>query len=200
MANMVGGIDRSRTAFAAAAAIHSAANTHGQLWITETAWSASSPAGAPGGGAKASIDGMCRAADIAWNLDALGAAAEVGVDVLCRETLAGDWLEVIGLWQPGDARTGEHNRPYTPHPDFWVAALWKKLMGVRVLGANTTNTTGTRATDAAITTPTILSASGSSIATADDWVIAKGYSCNFGEPAGGTKTVPLLGHVNSSAE
>jgi hypothetical protein len=73
---------------------------------------------------------MCRTADIAWNLDALGAAAEAGVDVFCRETLAGDWLETIGLWQPGPG-----NVPYTPHPDFWVAVLWRKLMGVRVLGA-----------------------------------------------------------------
>jgi hypothetical protein len=43
---------------------------------------------------------ICFAASLqAWNLDALGAAAEVGVDVFCRETLAGDWLEVIALWQ-----------------------------------------------------------------------------------------------------
>ena len=137
VANMgAAGIDKSRHFFEGFASLHSAANTTSQLWITETAWSASAPAGAPGGGAKASVDGMCRAADVAWNLDALGAAAEVGVDVFCRETLAGDWLEVIGLWQPGDARTGEANRPYTPHPDFWVAALWNKLMSVRVLGAN----------------------------------------------------------------
>jgi hypothetical protein len=78
-------------------------------------------------------------------LGALGAAAEVGVDVFCRESLAGDWLEVIGLWQPGDARTGEHNRAYTPHPDFWVAALWSKLMGIDVLGTNQTNQTLTAA-------------------------------------------------------
>eukprot|EP01047_Picozoa_sp_COSAG01_P081724 COSAG01_NODE_16410_length_1238_cov_1.679543_1_plen_258_part_10 len=70
------------------------------------------------------------------------------MDVFCRETLAGDWLEVIGLWQPGDARTGDSNRRYTPHPDFWVAALWRRLMDVRVLGANATiapSTVGVRA-------------------------------------------------------
>ena len=60
------------------------------------------------------------------------------MDVFCRETLAGDWLEVIGLWQPGDARTDDSSRKYTPHPDFWVAAFWKRLMGARVLGANAT--------------------------------------------------------------
>ena len=87
VANMVGGIDKSRTAFASAAEIHAAANTNSKLWITETAWSAGSPAGSPAGGAKASIDGMCRASDIAWNLDALGAAAEVGVDVSSQQSV-----------------------------------------------------------------------------------------------------------------
>ena len=91
VADMVGrgGIDASKDYFEAVNTNHKSANTQSQLWITETAWSASAPAGAPEGGARAAIDGMCRAADIAWNLDALGAAAEAGVDVFCRETLAG---------------------------------------------------------------------------------------------------------------
>ena len=91
VADMVGrgGIDASREYFETVNANHKSANTESQLWITETAWSASAPAGAPEGGRRAAIDGMCRAADIAWNLDALGAAAEAGVDVFCRETLAG---------------------------------------------------------------------------------------------------------------
>ncbi len=63
----------------------------------------------------------------------MGSAAEAGVDRFCRDTLAGDWLEVIGLWQTKQA-------PYTPHPDFWVGALWSKLMGVRVLGTTVTST------------------------------------------------------------
>lgn len=61
-----GGIDASRHAFAAAAAIHASANTSSALWITETAFSVDSPIGAGGGGAKATVNGMCRAADIAW--------------------------------------------------------------------------------------------------------------------------------------
>jgi hypothetical protein len=73
----VPGIDQSRMAFQQAAVVHAASKTNSALWITETAFSVDSPVGAPGGGAKATIDGMCRAADIAWNLDALGAAAEV---------------------------------------------------------------------------------------------------------------------------
>ena len=132
-------VDASRAYFASVAAMHAQANTTAKLWITETAWSGTPPQGTiNGSGATATINGMSRASDMAWNLGALGAAAEVGVDVFCRETLAGDWLEAIGLWQPGDARTGEHSRPYTPHPDFWVAALWNKLMGVAVLGSNQT--------------------------------------------------------------
>ena len=132
-------VDASRGYFASVAAMHAQANTTTQLWITETAWSATPPKGAVNGsGATAAVNGMARAADMAWNLGALGAAAEVGVHVFCRETLAGDWLEVIGLWQPGDGRTGDHSRPYTPHPDFWVAALWSKLMGTAVLGSNAT--------------------------------------------------------------
>lgn len=181
-----GGVDASYNAFATAAAIHASTNSSSELWITETAFSVNSPIGSHGGGAKASIDGMCRAADIAWNLDALGAAAEVGVDVFCRETLAGDWLEVVGLWQPGDARTNENNPPYTPHPDFWVAALWRKLMGVRVLGADVTNATVAVATHRG-------AADGD-----DPWVMAPGFSCNFGEPYNGSSVVKFLGKANSS--
>lgn len=109
--------------------------------------------------------------------------------MFCRETLAGDWLEVIGLWQPGDERTGEHNRPYTPHPDFWIAALWKKLMGVRVLGANTTNIT------AAVT----VGRDTADTQEQDSWVVVPGYSCNFGLPYNGTDAVPFYGKTNSSA-
>ncbi len=183
-----GGIDASYRAFATAAAIHASTNTSSELWITETAFSVDSPIGAGGGGAKASIDGMCRAADIAWNLDALGAAAELGVDVFCRETLCGDWLEVIGLWQPGDARTNENNRPYTPHPDFWIAALWRNLMGTRVLGTTVTNTTATVATH------------GGASEGRDQWVMAPGFSCNFGEPYNGSSVVKFLGTANTSED
>ena len=203
VAAMIGGIDRSRDAFSNAAGIHSAADTNTKLWITETAWSAGAPAGSPAGGAKAAIDGMCRAADIAWNLNALGAAAEVGVDVFCRETLAGDWLEVIGLWQPGDGRTGEANRPYTPHPDFWVAALWNKLMDVRVLGANTTNATVQAASVASVPTAAaddIWEVSVPTAAADDIWEVKPGFSCNFGLPYKGTASVPFYGKMNSSEE
>lgn len=193
------GLDSSRTFFQSVVNMHSAADTNSKLWITETAWSARSPANAPAGGALAAVDGMCRAADIAWNLDALGAAAEVGIDVFCRETLAGDWLEVIGLWQPGDARTGEHNRPYTPHPDFWVAALWRKLMDKRVLGANYTTTTPPKAgysSEIVPSSPKVESLGG------DQWVIVHGQSCDWsphGNPKG-SAVAPLLGKVNTSAE
>jgi hypothetical protein len=61
-----------------------------------------------------------------WYADALGAAALAGVDVFCRETLSGDWLESIFSWQ------GNQTTLYAPHPDFWVAALWRLTMGVQV--------------------------------------------------------------------
>jgi hypothetical protein len=66
--------------------------------------------------------------DMTWYADALGAASQSGVSVFCRETLAGDWLETIGVWQQG-----KDLQPYTPHPDWWVATLWRKLMGKHVL-------------------------------------------------------------------
>ena len=80
-------VDASRIFFASVVAMHAATKSTSKLWITETAWTAGAPQGAPGGGAKAAIDGMCRASDMAWNLGALGSAAEVGVDVFCRGRL-----------------------------------------------------------------------------------------------------------------
>jgi hypothetical protein len=201
VANMgAAGIDSSRTFFDQFAKLHAAANTTSQLWITETAWSAAAPGDAPHGGAAAEIDGMCRAADIAWNLDALGAAAEVGVDVFCRETLAGDWLEVIGLWQPGDARTGEDNRPYTPHPDFWVAALWNKLMEVAVLGANYSAPQpqpqpGLNVAAAAAAVPADVEDDDDDDEKADQWLIVHGQSSDYGphNSVNGSTNAPLYG-------
>ena len=69
--------------------------------------------------------------------------------------------------------------------DFWVAALWKKLMGVRVLGANQTTTAG---------------ADAEATAGEDEWVLARDQSCNFGEPYNGTASVLFFGKVGSAAE
>lgn len=99
-----------------------------QLWITETAWSASAPPNASKGGGAAAVDSMLRAVDMPWFAVALGDAARSGVDVFCRETLAGDWLETLGLWQQGSGSV-----QYAPHPDFYVAAAWRALMGRVVL-------------------------------------------------------------------
>ena len=57
--------------------MHAQANSSSKLWISETAWSATPPQGAASGGAEAAVNGMSRASDMAWNLGALGAAAEV---------------------------------------------------------------------------------------------------------------------------
>jgi hypothetical protein len=109
VANMgAAGIDSSRNFFESFARLHSAANTSSQLWITETAWSASAPPNAQHGGAVADIDGMCRAADIAWNLDALGAVRRTHLFVCspcspkCVEfELVGVCLLVIGAGRGG---------------------------------------------------------------------------------------------------
>jgi hypothetical protein len=97
-------------------------------WITESAYSCGGPANESKGGPNAALDPMLRAVDITWYLDALGAAARSGVDVFCKKTLVGDWLETIRSWQGAAGKT-----QYGPHPDFWVAALWAKLMGRSVL-------------------------------------------------------------------
>lgn len=97
-------------------------------WITESAYSCGGPANASKGGAAAAVDGMLRAVDMPWYLDALGAAAASGVHVFCKETLVGDWLETIRSWQGASGAV-----QYGPHADFWVAALWAKLMGRKVL-------------------------------------------------------------------
>jgi hypothetical protein len=95
-----------------------------QLWITETAWTVTAPrfnASIGGDGPSAEEDGMGTVADLAWSLSSMGAAAEVGVSVFGREDLTGDYLETIGSWQ------NDGMRLYTPHPDFWLMALWNKL-------------------------------------------------------------------------
>ena len=97
-------------------------------WITESAYSCGGPANASKGGAAAAVDGMLRAVDMPWYIDALGAASASGVHVFCKETLVGDWLETIRSWQGASGAMD-----YGPHADFWVAALWAKLMGQKVL-------------------------------------------------------------------
>ena len=164
-----------------------APNKDAELWITETAWTAQAPSNSAAGGPQAVLNGMECAADMAWNLDALGAAAEVGVDVFCRETLAGDWLEVLGLWQPRD------QQPYTPHADFIVAAMWRKLMDAKVLGAaNTTTAVITRA--ASQPAPLARDHDG------EGWKIFPGFSSYYRKgPLNGSALFPFLGLVDSVA-
>ena len=99
-------------------------------WITETAFTANPPCRnmTTCNGGTAPVSSMLRAIDMSWYIDALGSAARAGASVFCKETLVGDWLETIGSWQQGAGLP-----QYTPHPDFWVAALWSQLMGTGVL-------------------------------------------------------------------
>eukprot|EP01051_Picozoa_sp_SAG22_P004987 SAG22_NODE_284_length_13033_cov_21.541828_5_plen_1109_part_00 len=152
-------------------------------WITESAWSATPPPFhcQPGAGnctgVAAGIDPMLRSADMSWYVDALGSASLLGVDVFCRETLTGDWLETIGSWQQADGLA-----MYTPHPSFWVAALWRKLMGSDVL----------EVTMSALPSPSPPTTMWNFI----PWVRVPNVSCIFAAvgpaPGPGSTLVPLL--------
>jgi hypothetical protein len=116
---------------------------------------------------------MLRAADSTWYIDALGSAALARVKVFCKETLLGDWLETIGVWQQGPGLA-----LYTPHIDFWVAALWRKTMGQDVL----------RVTLSAPPPPPPPPPPAPFV----PWVEAPGMSATFGDPLVGSPTVWLL--------
>lgn len=62
----------------------------------------------------------------------LGAAARSGVQVLFRETMAGDWLEALASYDRGDPE----QPPYHPHPGFYALALFRRVMGLTVLDAS----------------------------------------------------------------
>lgn len=60
-----------------------------------------------------------------WYLDQLGMAAKYGTKVYCRQTLIGGNYGLL------DTTT------FTPHPDYYSALLWHRLMGKEVLAVNT---------------------------------------------------------------
>jgi heparanase 1 len=68
-------------------------------------------------------------------MDALGSLATQGHKVLARQALFGGDYELIDRGS------------FTPNPDYWLAFLWPRLMGTRVLRlANPAgNRTGLRA-------------------------------------------------------
>lgn len=94
-------------------------------WLTEVG--SSSNSGAPG------ADSF---ADALWYADALGAAAQAGLAVVCRQALVGGRYALL-------RRSTEGANPATAKPPrlralpgFWVALLWRRLMGARVLAVH----------------------------------------------------------------
>ena len=65
-------------------------------------------------------------------LDTLGTLARLGHSLLARQTLVGGKYELLRCTTGDDAGYG---CDLEPHPDYWVALLWRKLMGTSVLEA-----------------------------------------------------------------
>jgi len=93
--------------------IHRVPQSRASPWVTEFASTYAS--GAPGSDTFASS---------LWYADALGSMAQSGYRMACRQTLVGGHYSLT-RWGPGGA--------LQPNPDFFVALLWRRLMGARVL-------------------------------------------------------------------
>lgn len=94
----------------AAAANFTAAG--GELWVGETALAWHS-------GRNGTTDAF---ASSPWYLTQLGTLAATH-SVQMRQTLVGGYYELVDKFS------------FTPNPDYWLALLWKKVMGPRVLAA-----------------------------------------------------------------
>jgi hypothetical protein len=83
------------------------------LWADETAAAWGSCGGGSGGGAI-----VCnRFMDGYWYIHQLGTLAALGHSMFARQTLRGGWYELI------------NQTSSEPHPDFYVALMWKRFMG-----------------------------------------------------------------------
>jgi hypothetical protein len=89
-------------------------------------------------------DGLSdRFASSFWFVHALGLAAEAGIARVTRQDLVG-WsfntevsrYPLVG--PPGWVSTARDGGPPTPHPDWFVALLWRQLVGRRALGVEVT--------------------------------------------------------------
>jgi heparanase 1 len=83
-----------------------------ELWVGETAaaWDSGKP-----GVTNAFVDSF-------WFVTQLGSLAQVGVATQCRQSLVGGAYELL------DKHT------FQPNPDYYIALLWTRLMGRRVIG------------------------------------------------------------------
>lgn len=87
-----------------------------------------------------------------WFIHALGLAAEARVSRVTRQDLAG-WSFTSGksmytLAGPPGWASSASDGPPTPHPDYYVALLWRQLVGPRVLSAALGASPGVNATTA----------------------------------------------------
>ena len=91
------------------------------LWADEIAAAWGSCGGGSGGGAA-----VCdRFMDGYWYIHQLGTLAKLGHSMFARQTLRGGWYELI------NQTTSE------PHPDFYIALMWKRFMGGGALNVST---------------------------------------------------------------
>lgn len=63
-----------------------------------------------------------------WYLDQLGMAASIGTKTYCRQSLVGGYYELLNTTN------------FEPNPDYYSALLWHRLMGGKVLAANSIST------------------------------------------------------------
>jgi len=75
-----------------------------------------------------------------WFIHALGLAADMGVSRVTRQDLAG-WSFTSGvshytLAGPPGWENSARDGPPLPHPDYFLAVLWRQLVGARVLAAD----------------------------------------------------------------
>ena len=117
-----------------AAAVHAthANRSQGALWVPELG-------GAYNSGRPRVTDSFVSGF---WYLDALGVLALAGTQVVCRQTLLGGSYALLELGAgprasgAPEAAGGGGPRPRRLNSDFYGAALWRKLMGPRVLAVH----------------------------------------------------------------
>jgi hypothetical protein len=116
-----------------------------QLWVGEAG-------GASGGGRPGLTDSYSSGL---WWLPALGEKALSGHSVYCRQDLVGGDYGLLHddfPWNVASADTAAAKQKVITRPDFWSGLLFKRLMGDGVLA-----TTVSAATEAAVSTDTLLS-------------------------------------------
>lgn len=69
-----------------------------------------------------------------WYANDLGARALAGFKQYQRQDLIGGRYGLMGIPHDNEALLGKDD-PVTLHPDYWVAFMWKRVMGNKVFNA-----------------------------------------------------------------